>query len=150
MIAMSMTCPWPVMSRWRSAIMIADDVARAVIPSARPNGGRVGGPSAGPVIAAKPLIDSARVPKPGRRRYGPVWPKPVTRAITSRGLRACSGSGPMLQFSSVPGRKFSMRTSAWATRSSRIAWASGCERFSVIVRLLRPIIFHHRLTPFFR
>ena len=25
---------------------------------------------------AKPLIDSATVPKPGRGAYGPVWPKP--------------------------------------------------------------------------
>ena len=36
--------------------------------------------------AANPLIASARVPKPGRPAYGPIWPKPVIRAITSRGL----------------------------------------------------------------
>jgi hypothetical protein len=37
----------------------------------RPNDGSVGGPSAEPVIAAKPLIASANVPKPVALR---VWP----------------------------------------------------------------------------
>ena len=37
-------------------------------------------------MAANPLIASANVPKPGRSRYGPDWPNPVTRTTTSRGL----------------------------------------------------------------
>ncbi len=82
------------------------------MPSARPNGGSVGGPSGSPVSAANPLIASARLPKPGRAEYGPNWPNAVTRAITSAGLAACSSSGPRPQRSSVPGRKFSMSTSA--------------------------------------
>jgi len=36
--------------------------------SAIGNEGSVGGPSAGPVAAAKPLIASTIVPKPGRSR----------------------------------------------------------------------------------
>ena len=46
--------------------MTAYEVASAAIESARPNGGRVGGPSGSPVMEAKPLMASARVPKPGR------------------------------------------------------------------------------------
>ena len=48
--------------------MIAYAVASDAMPSARPNGGRTGGPSGSPVIAANPLIASASVPKPGRDR----------------------------------------------------------------------------------
>ncbi len=66
MIAMSTTCPSPVRSRAASAVITAYAVARAAIESARPKGGRVGGASGSPVIAAKPLMASARVPKPGR------------------------------------------------------------------------------------
>ena len=58
----------PGRCRWWRADMTANAVAREAIPSARPNGGRVGGPSGSPVDAAKPLIASASVPKPGRRR----------------------------------------------------------------------------------
>jgi hypothetical protein len=47
-------------------------------------GGSIGWPSGSPLIAARPLIDSAIVAKPGRLRYGPVCPKPVTRVTTSR------------------------------------------------------------------
>ena len=65
--------------------MTAWAVASAAIPSARPNGGRVGGPSGQPLIAAKPLMDSARVPKPGRTEYGPNCPNPVTRVMTGGG-----------------------------------------------------------------
>ena len=72
--------------------MIAKAVASEAIPSANPKGGSVGGPSGSPVEAAKPLIASARVPKPGRRRYGPICPKPVTLASTSPGLPADSAS----------------------------------------------------------
>jgi hypothetical protein len=37
-------------------------------------GGSVGGPSASPVMLAKPLIASPSVPKPGRSLFGPVRP----------------------------------------------------------------------------
>ena len=66
MIAMSTTWPAPVRSRAARAVITAYAVARPAIESARPKGGSVGGPSGSPVIAAKPLIASARVPKPGR------------------------------------------------------------------------------------
>ena len=48
---------------------------------------------------------------PGPSRNGPVWPKAVMRAMTSRGLIACSASQPRPHFSSTPGRKFSTTTS---------------------------------------
>ena len=48
------------------AIMTADDAPMPQMLSARPNAGSVGGPSSAPVRSAKPLIASARVPKPGR------------------------------------------------------------------------------------
>ena len=44
--------------------------ASAAIPSARPNGGSVGGPSGSPVMCAKPLIASASVPKRGAASTG--------------------------------------------------------------------------------
>jgi len=46
---------------------MAYEQASAATESASPNGGNVGGPVGSPVAAAKPLIASARVPKPGRR-----------------------------------------------------------------------------------
>src|SRR3954452_24482243 len=63
-------------------------------PSARPNGGSVGGPSSCPVWWANQLIASISVPNARRSAYGPSWPKPVTRSITSRGLMSSSVSGP--------------------------------------------------------
>ena len=66
MIARSTTWPRPVASRARSAASVAYAAVSAEMPSARPNGGSVGGPSGSPVMAANPLIASARVPKPGR------------------------------------------------------------------------------------
>ena len=52
--------------------MIAKAAVSAEIPSANPNGGKVGGPSGVPVIEANPLIASANVPNPGRFEYGPI------------------------------------------------------------------------------
>ncbi len=66
MRAMSTTWPSSPRSRAASAVITAYAVASAAIESARPNGGSVGGASGSPVSAAKPLIASARVPKPGR------------------------------------------------------------------------------------
>ena len=61
------------------------------------------GDSSGPVVAAKPDIASTMVPKPGRSRYGPSWPQPETRTITSRGFSLESASQPRPHFSNVPG-----------------------------------------------
>ncbi len=61
----------PCASRWYSAIITALAAAIPAIESASPNDGSVGGPSGWPVNAANPDIDSARVPNPGRSRYGP-------------------------------------------------------------------------------
>ena len=72
MIARSITCPAPDRSRSRSATSTAYAVASAVIPSASPNGGSVGGPSGSPVTAANPLIASASDPNPGRPDHGPT------------------------------------------------------------------------------
>ena len=116
-------------------------------PSASPNGGSVGGPSSCPVWWANPLIASIRVPNARRSAYGPSWPNPVTRSITSRGLISSSVSGPRPHFSMTPGRKFSTITSASATSSRSSSCPSGRPRFRVIARLLRAITFHHRPWP---
>ena len=70
-IAKSITWPLPNASLCgfccaAKAVKTACEVARAAMPSAKPNGGSVGGPFTSPVMAAKPLIDSAKVPKPAR------------------------------------------------------------------------------------
>ena len=72
--------------------------------SAIASGGSTGGRSPKPFFEAKPDIASTSVPKPGRSRYGPSWPKPVMRTMIRPGLRACSTSGPSPICSSVPGR----------------------------------------------
>src|SRR2546428_7756742 len=141
---MSTTWPRPeTWSRWRSAASTALQPARAAIMSAIGNDGSVGGPSASPVVWAKPLIASTIVPNPGRSRYGPSWPQPEMRANTSRGFSADSASQPRPQPSKVPGRKFSTRTSAPRTSRLSSAWPAGCARFSVTERLPRAYTFHH-------
>ena len=61
--------------------------------------------------AAHRLADGA---EPARAEYGPLWPYPVTRVTEARvDLPQLLGARP--QRSSVPGRKFSIRTSASAT-----------------------------------
>ena len=76
--------------------------------SARPNAGRVGGPSgrAGEVGEAAHRLGERAETGP-RRRTGPVCPNPVSRTRIRPGLTSCSRSGPRPQRSSVPGRKFS-------------------------------------------
>ena len=66
---------------------MANAAASPVTSSVSAIGGGNGGPSGAPFSAANPDIPSATVAKPGRFAYGPSWPKPVTRVITSRGLR---------------------------------------------------------------
>src|SRR6478609_2379816 len=125
----------------------AEDAAMPAIESARPKAGRVGGPSAWPVRCANPLIASARVPKPARAAYGPVWPKPVMRATTRPGLSSCRTSGERPQRSRVPGRKFSTSTSAVATRRRKTSAPAADDRLSATVRLLREISDHQIGVP---
>ena len=66
---------------------MANAAASPVTSSVRAIGGGSGGPSGAPFSAANPDIPSATVAKPGRFAYGPSWPNPVTRVITSRGFR---------------------------------------------------------------
>ena len=54
-----------------------------------------------------------------------------------------SSSQPQFHFSSVPGRKFSMTTSDFRTKSLKRLWPSGCRRSSVMAFLLRPMTGHH-------
>src|SRR5215471_11679661 len=115
--------------------------------SASASGGSTGSRSGKPVRAANPLIASTSVPNPGSGAYGPVWPKPDTRTITSPGFRACSRSGPRPISSSVPGRKFSMNTSAPATRRNSASLAAAWRRLSTSERLLRPYVFQCRASP---
>ena len=68
--------------------------------------------------------------------------------MTRRGLSACSTSHPSPQRSRVPGRKFSVRTSASATSCLRISCPSGVFRSRVTHFLLRLVIFHHKGTSF--
>ena len=71
--------------------------------------------------------------------------------MISFGLAAESCSQPRFHFSSVPGRKFSSRKSAFATSSSSSCCPSRWRRSSVIAFLLRPMTGHHsearRLLP---
>src|SRR6266571_938275 len=145
----SIICPLPLLwSRSYKANMTAQVPNCPATASARPVAGSVGGPAGWPVTWAKPLIASARVPKPGLFLYGPVWPNPDTRTMTRRGLSACSTSHPSPQRSRVPGRKFSVRTSASATSCLRISCPSGVFRSRVTHFLLRLVIFHHKGTSF--
>ena len=140
----SMTWPRPVCSRSRSAIMIANAVASAATPSASPNGGSVGGPSGSPVSAAKPLIASASVPKPGAPRVRPDLAEAGhARDARGRGLRPCSSSGPRPQRSSVPGRKFSISTSAPLGQAQEEVGAVGLRE----VERDRPLVAPERLPP---
>jgi hypothetical protein len=92
MIDTSTSWPRPVARRAHSALSAANAVVMPVTVSASPNGGRVGGPSWLPLRLANPLIDSASVPNPGCVASGPVWPKPVTCAMTSSGWSALSAA----------------------------------------------------------
>ncbi len=78
---------------------------------------RIGGPSASPLSAIVPPIAWATASTATIRLYGPVWPKPLSAAYTSRGFTSRSAGKPMPRRSIVPGRKFSATTSA--SRASR-------------------------------
>src|SRR3954454_28045 len=65
----------------------------------------------------------------------------------SRGLASSRRSGPRFQRSSVPGRKFSMSTSASRASASSSSWPRSSRRLSVMQRLLRTSTGHSRLLP---
>ncbi len=54
--------------------------------------GRTGPPPGSPVIDMIPPIAWTTMSSAGRSLYGPVWPKPDTLAMMTRGLRAESTS----------------------------------------------------------
>src|SRR3989442_6574405 len=107
--------------------------------SAIGNEGSVGGPSAGPVDAAKPLIASTIVPNPGRSRYGPSWPQPDTRAKTRRGISLKKKSPPRPPLSEGPGGKILIKAPAREVRPPqdarppRLAEVLGPQRVSSTV-----------------
>src|SRR5579885_3136938 len=68
--------------------------------------------------------------------YGPVWPKGVIAAWTSRGNRAVSASWPRPSASSEPGGSASTSTSAIASSRSSRARPSAWRGLSVTPRLL--------------
>jgi len=109
----------------------------AATPSASVVEGNTGGPSGNPFRLAKPLIASATVPKPGRSRIGPVCPKPLMRSRERLAPAASSSAGPIFQRSSVPGRKFSIRTSKSLISDRNIARPRGDERLRVMLVLPR-------------
>ena len=102
--------------------------------------------------AARPARRSARRSRssppracrsPAARRTGPVWPKPVTRASTSRGFAAESSSQPSPQRSSVPGRKFSSTTSARSASRRKSVAPVGLRE----VERDEPLVARERLEP---
>src|SRR5262245_15998145 len=95
----------------------------------------------------RPPIASPIAPKPGWSRYGPVCPKPEMRSITSPGLMRESSSQPTPHSSSVPGRKFSINTSASATSCRRSSCPSALRRSTAIERLFRDCTCHHTEVP---
>src|SRR6267142_3361036 len=99
--------------------------------------GRAGGRSAGPFTYHVPPNADPIAAYPGPWFSGPVWPNAVMRAITRRGLMACSASQPSPQRSSTPGRKFSRTTSQCETSRRTTSCPFGSCRSSVSSFLFR-------------
>src|SRR6476660_4682021 len=146
---MAESTTWPRPVRWRacSATIVprAANVAASASPSDTP--ARDGGRSASPVTYLMPPIASPMEPNPARGAYGPVWPNPVTRVMTSPGLisQSCSGARP--QRSSVPGLKFSSSTSDRAASRRTRSWPRGSRRLAVTDFLFRATTGHHSDIP---
>ena len=140
---MSTTWPTPECN----ATIVANAAAMPVVSSVSAMAGSIGGPSGSPLTAARPAIDSAMDANPGRDAYGPSWPKPETRTMTSLGLRFNKSSGARPSLSSVPGRKFSTRTCASSSSLRNSARSSSFLKSSAMLRLLRLTSFHHRPSP---
>ena len=131
--------------------MIANAVASAATPSASASGGSSGGPSGSPFSAAKPLIASASVPKPGAPRVRPGLPEAAdAREHEPRvgGRRARPARAPSAR--ACPGGSSRARTSARSARRRKMSRPSGCERSSVTSRLLRPSVLNQSPTPSLR
>src|SRR3990170_3687446 len=94
-----------------------------------------------------PLTAAAMRPKPGRSRYGPVWPKAEIRTMTRPRLTAWRSSQPSFQRSMVPGRKFSARMSAWPASRRMSACPSGARRLQVMDFLFRDSASHQYESP---
>src|SRR3990167_7678966 len=94
-----------------------------------------------------PLTAAAMRPKPGRSRYGPVWPKAEIRTMTRPRFTAWRSSQPRFQRSMVPGRKFSARMSASTVRRRMSACPSGARRLHVMDFLLRDSASHQYESP---
>ena len=139
----STVCPPP---EW-TATMVANAAAKPVTSSVKAIGGSSGAPPASPLMDEKPLIASANVAKPGRSRYGPVCPKPVTRVIVNFGFVLMSSSGIKPNASSFPGRRFSTKTSATVSIRFKVARSSLFFRSKVMARLPRLANFHHSVSP---
>ena len=71
---------------------------------------------------------------PAAWAYMPSWPHPVIRPKTNFGLRAWHTSGPTPKRSITPGRKPSMRPSAFSTNCNKASTPSGLFRSSAILR----------------
>ena len=136
---------WPT-PEW-SATIVANAAASPVTSSVSAIGGGSGWPSGLPLSATRPDIASAIVANPARDAYGPSWPNPEIRVMTSFGLRARRTSGPSPSRSSVPGREFSTNTSASSSKLSNVAMSSASLMSSTTVRLLRLTSFHHSPSP---
>ena len=137
-----MTCPAPPFtSRSRSATSTAIAPYRPAAMSASAIGGRTGSRSGKPLRSANPDIASTSVPKPGRSRYGPVWPNPETRTTIRPGLSACSASGASPISSNRPGMKFSTSTPALPASRRTRARPSSLRRSTDTLFLLRQYVF---------
>ena len=127
--------------------MVAKAAARPASSSVNAIGGNNGAPSASPFMEAKPLIASANVANPGRSRYGPLCPKPVSRVIVNFGFVSNSSSGTKPNASSFPGRKFSTRTSATLSIRFKVAKSPLFFKSTVMARFPRLANFHHSVSP---
>ena len=93
--------------------MMAYAVASAAMPSARPNGGRVGGPSGWPVMCGEAAHGLGEGAEAGAVRVRAELPEAGDAGEhEAAGCSRDSSSQPRSHRSSVPGRKFSMTTSA--------------------------------------
>jgi hypothetical protein len=91
-MAESTTWPRPDRSRSCSAASVPMQAYAAASESPIEMPARAGGRSGSPSTYRRPPIASPTEPNPARGAYGPVWPKPVTRVSTIRGLIPASTS----------------------------------------------------------
>lgn len=89
------------------------------------------------------------MPKPGLSAYGPAFPHPKIRTMTSFGLMRCGTSGPSPNFSIPPARKLSTTTSASGSSASCLLRSLSDLRSRHTLFLFRPWTFHHSDLPSF-